>query len=225
MKLLICGYRDWALKLYLNLWKDANKENGLLVWYTSEKDRVIQDADRYSVDFIIFVGWSWIVGKDVLDKYKCLCLHPSPLPKYRGGSPLQHQIINGEKESAITLFEMTENIDDGPILGQVPLSLEGSLDDIFSRLSVAGAGLIYDCLIENNTWDNRKPQDESLATTFRRRKPKESQLQTENFQNWSCERLYDFIRCLATPYPNAFIEDENGDRLYFEKVRLEKKNG
>ena len=69
-------------------------------------------------------------------------LHPSPLPKYRGGSPIQNQIINGEKNSAVTLFKMTRNLDDGDIYKQIPFSLKGSLDDIFNRIIKLGYWLL-----------------------------------------------------------------------------------
>ena len=51
-------------------------------------------------------------------------MHPSDLPKYAGGSPIQHQIINGVINSKATLFEVTKEIDSGPILYKTNLSLD-----------------------------------------------------------------------------------------------------
>ena len=58
-------------------------------------------------------------------------LHPSPLPKYRGGSPIQNQIIDGKLHSAVTIFLMDNGIDTGPIAEQKYLSLEGTIEKIF----------------------------------------------------------------------------------------------
>ena len=65
-------------------------------------------------------------------------LHPSPLPKYRGGSPIQNQIINGEKKSAVTIFKINNILDGGDIYYQKKISLEGSLNEIFDRIIKLG---------------------------------------------------------------------------------------
>jgi len=48
---------------------------------------------------------------ELIDEYDCYCIHPSDLPKYRGGSPIQNQIIDGVKDSAVTLFKMDYDLD------------------------------------------------------------------------------------------------------------------
>ena len=57
--------------------------------------------------------------------------HPSPLPKFRGGSPIQNQIINGKSDSAVSIFKISEKLDEGDIIYQKYLSLEGELSKIF----------------------------------------------------------------------------------------------
>ena len=68
-------------------------------------------------------------------------LHPSPLPKYRGGSPIQNQLINGEKESAVTLFKIDKGMHTGDIIAQKPFQLLGGLDRIFSYITALGTDL------------------------------------------------------------------------------------
>ena len=89
-------------------------------------------------DLILWYGWSKIIPNTVLKKYYSVMLHPSPLPLYRGGSPIQNQIINGEEVSAVTLFKMDEGIDTGDIISQLPLSLKGDLEEIFARITELG---------------------------------------------------------------------------------------
>ena len=72
-------------------------------------------------EIIFFIGWSWIIDDHLIKSNKCICLHPSPLPKYRGGSPIQHQIINGESLSAVTFFEMTNDLDAGDMDAHIAL--------------------------------------------------------------------------------------------------------
>ena len=158
-----------------------------------------------------------MVKKEFLDLAPCVCLHPSPLPKYRGGSPIQNQIIRGEKMSAVTLFYMTEGVDAGDIVLQEEISFEGHLQDILNRMTETGIRLtkkMLDGKLEATA------QDESKATFFKRRQPQQSELKAEDFCNKSSEELYDFIRALEDPYPNAFIVCKDGKKLLFKQCEI-----
>ena len=144
-------------------------------------------------------------------------LHPSPLPKYRGGSPIQNQIINGEKVSAVTLFLMDGNMDSGPILAQNILSLEGSLKTIFEDIVKVGLRLTLDII--NNGMD-LKIQNEEDATVFKRRTPEDSEITIEEIKNKPANYLYDKVRMLDYPYPNAFIRTSDGLKLLIKKVEI-----
>ena len=134
--ILFCGYRDWSLKIYFFIKnKYKHKINFVIIKTQKEFNKKIKYINPA---LIFFVGWSWIVEKNIVNKYKCVCLHPSSLPKYRGGSPLQHQIINNEKESAVTFFVMNEFLDKGPIVWQGKFSLEGNLNEIYFRITQKG---------------------------------------------------------------------------------------
>ena len=115
MKLCCVGYREWALKIYKKL-----ENKGFEIYLIDNKS----DFDEnkiidYDPDFILFYGWSWIIQERLINDYLCVMLHPSPLPKYRGGSPIQNQIINGEKDSAVSLFIMDKGIDTGDIMVKI----------------------------------------------------------------------------------------------------------
>ena len=129
-------------------------------------------------------------------------LHPSPLPRYRGGSPIQNQIIRGEKKSAVTLFKMTKNLDDGDIYFQEEISFEGSLNNIFNRISKIG--FKGTCKIIDGDYKPVK-QDHKYATYFKRRKPEDSEITIEEIKNNIAEYIYNKIRMLDDPYPNAYI--------------------
>ncbi len=124
MNVVCHGYRKWASRIFFylpdnNLWKV-----------------VPRSIDKSTVH--LYYGWSTMIPKIIYSKYLCLILHPSPLPKYRGGSPLQHQIMRGEKKSAVTLLKAGKKLDAGEIYSQTPFSLKGSLDQIFERIIEIG---------------------------------------------------------------------------------------
>ncbi|MBU3901281.1 methionyl-tRNA formyltransferase [Patescibacteria group bacterium] len=76
-------------------------------------------------DLIITAAYGLILPKEVLDtpKYGCLNIHPSLLPKYRGPSPIQSAILNGDAETGVTIYKMDEQIDHGPIIAQEKILL------------------------------------------------------------------------------------------------------
>ena len=212
--ILICGYRDWSNRLFNNV-DNCVIDNCI---YVDDKDILNEMIHEYEPKFIFFIGWSWIIKDDIINNYPCICLHPSPLPKYRGGSPIQHQIINGETKSAVSLFRMDSGLDSGDILYQKEFSLDGNLSDIFKKIIDIGAdGVIY--IIENNILFGEK-QDESKSTIYKRRNPKMSEIKIEDFKNKTSKQLHDKIRSLQNPYPNAFIVCKDGTKLYLTDSNL-----
>ena len=145
-------------------------------------------------------------------------LHPSPLPKYRGGSPIQNQIINGEKKSAVSIFIMNQDLDAGPICRQEEISLCGNLDNIFDRIVIAGTKLTLD-MLENGL--NPYEQDHNLATYHERRRPWQSEITIDELESQSAEYLYNKIRMLQDPYPNAYIVGKDGQKLYIKEAILD----
>lgn len=172
-------------------------------------------------DIILMYGWSWLVSARFLETATCIGLHPSPLPRYRGGSPIQNQIIAGEKESAVSLFKVTEGTDDGPVYAQEIFSLEGELDDIFRRITDTGSRLTRQMMdgLAKGTLEP-VPQDESKKTTCKRRKPSDSEITPEELNTKPAEYIYNKIRALQDPYPNAYITDKDGKKVYLTKAHL-----
>tara|TARA_B100000287_G_scaffold51856_1_gene45801 strand:- start:2491 stop:3159 length:669 start_codon:yes stop_codon:yes gene_type:complete len=213
--ILICGYRDWAFDLYCNVSKCVI-DNCV---YLDDKDMLDTMIDEYEPTMIFFIGWSWIIKDDIINNYQCICLHPSPLPKYRGGSPIQHQIINGEVESAVTLFKMDKGIDTGDILFQNKFSLLGNLNDIYKRITEVGTSGVID-IIENG-YQYVTKQNENEATFYKRRKPEMSEIHVDDFKNYTSLELHNKIRSLQDPYPNPFIKCKDGTKLFIKKTEIE----
>ena len=87
MKIVCIGYRSWALEIYRNL---RNQKKIKFLFLPKENTKKIL---KLKPDYILFYGWSWKVKKNLINTNKCIMLHPSMLPKFRGGSPIQNQII------------------------------------------------------------------------------------------------------------------------------------
>ena len=208
MRLLFASYRDWSNQIFERL---DNKEQFDRVYSQQE----LLDTDPKGYDLIFFVGWSEIIPDEYISGDNCICLHPSPLPKYRGGSPIQHQIISGETGSAVTLFFMNSELDAGDIVFQKEFSLEGELTDIFDRIiSVGSEGITQIISDYQNEKLIRSVQDESVYRPHRRRKEEDSEILVSDLVFSSAKELNDKIRSLASPYPNAFIRCKDGSKLF-----------
>tara|TARA_Y100000592_G_C5473525_1_gene320917 strand:+ start:1195 stop:1854 length:660 start_codon:yes stop_codon:yes gene_type:complete len=213
---LVFAYRPWAKDIYHRAVARHHKKFQFIL--VSDKDMVEQSITEHKPKHIFFLGWSWIIPEKVVDNNLCLCLHPSPLPKYRGGSPLQHQILNNEKEGAVTLFQMNKGIDTGDIWYQEKISLEGSLDKIFLRITEAGSRGINRILSGNYTVQK---QDDNEASYYKRRTPEMSEISIKDFGCLTALELYNKIRCLQDPYPNPYVLCKDGSRLYFKEVYID----
>ncbi|WP_373216060.1 methionyl-tRNA formyltransferase [Ruminococcus sp. 5_1_39BFAA] len=101
-------------------------------------------------DAIVVAAFGQIIPKSILElpKYGCINIHASLLPKYRGAAPIQHAVIDGEKESGVTIMKMGEGIDTGDMISKVivPITPEETGGSLFDKLSQAGADLLVETL-------------------------------------------------------------------------------
>lgn len=120
-------------------------------------------------DIIITCAYGCIVPKIVLDypTYGCINVHASLLPKYRGASPIRSCLLNGEKETGITIMYMDETLDTGNIImsRSIPVDEEDNYLTLSNKLSTLGANLLIDTLPKIYEGENFDiPQDNELAT-------------------------------------------------------------
>lgn len=93
--------------------------------------------------YLFFPYWSWKIPKVLLERFECVGFHMTDLPYGRGGSPLQNLILRDHKDTMLSAFRITEELDAGPIYLKRPLSLDGSAQEIFDRAS----NIIYNDMI------------------------------------------------------------------------------
>ena len=115
MKYLFCTHRDWSKELYKKLAK--RYQNMILL---SDPKKITQKyLNQIKPKYIFFPDWSWIIPSEIIDSFNCVCIHESNLPKFRGGSPIQNQIIRGITKTKSTAFLMTNGLDDGDIFDKI----------------------------------------------------------------------------------------------------------
>jgi UDP-4-amino-4-deoxy-L-arabinose formyltransferase/UDP-glucuronic acid dehydrogenase (UDP-4-keto-hexauronic acid decarboxylating) len=133
----------------------------------------------------------------------CLNLHGSLLPRYRGRCPVNWVILQGEKETGVTLHYMTPRPDDGDVVGQQRVYIDDAdtAHSLHGKLKRAAAELLDDLLprlIDLNA--DRVPQDASLASYFGGRGPEDGQI------DWHRHAavIRNLVRAVTRPYPGAF---------------------
>lgn len=133
------------------------------------EEEFLREMERLAPDLIVVAAFGQLLPKRLLDipKYGCINVHASLLPKYRGAAPIQWAILNGEKETGVTIMYMAEGLDTGDMITKerveiTPEETGGSLHD---KLAEAGSRALFRAIgqIEDGT-AIRVPQDESEAT-------------------------------------------------------------
>lgn len=160
-------------------------------------------------DIIITCAYGQIIPKELLftPKYKAINVHASLLPKLRGGAPLHRCLINGYKETGITIMYMAEGMDDGDIISQskIDIDINDNVGIIHDKLSILGRDLLLEVLptIFNGTNDRIK-QDVNEVTFAKIITREEEHIDF----NKSVIDVYNLVRGLY-PFPTAYATLNN----------------
>lgn len=155
-------------------------------------------------DIIITAAYGQIIPDIVLNypKYGAINVHGSLLPKLRGGAPIHHAIINGDKEIGVTIMYMDKRMDAGDIISQraIPLTIDMNLDIAYEKLAIIGRDLLIETIpsIINGT-NNRIHQNENEVTFGYNITKEEEKI---NFDDTSMN-VYNKIRGLSS-VPGAY---------------------
>lgn len=162
-------------------------------------------------DIVVTAAFGQLLPKEILDapKYGCLNVHASLLPAYRGGAPIHQAVIDGQKETGVTIMYMAQKLDAGDIISQkaIPIEQTDTTGILFEKLSVVGRDLLKETLptILNGS-NERIVQDESLVTFARNISREQERI------DWSqsAQNIYNLVRGL-NPWPVAYttLKQEN----------------
>lgn len=159
---------------------------------------------QYEADVYVVAAFGQILSQEILDipKFGCLNIHASLLPKYRGASPIQHVIIDGEEETGVTIMQMDAGVDTGDMLYKKSIAIEDNdtYETLHDKLMVLGGEAIVEALplIEEGILIPEKQQDEQSCHAGMIRK----EMGNIDFNRPAVE-IHRLIRGL-TPWPSAY---------------------
>ena len=161
-----------------------------------------------NADIFIVVAFSILPNSIItIPKYGAINIHPSILPKYRGASPIQFALLNGDNKTGVSIISLNQNIDAGNILGQEKISINknDTFGYLHDKLSVLGSELLIE-VVNNLEAKKIEPiiQDDSLKTLA----PKIKKEDLKICWNQSSSRIHNQIRAFD-PYPGAYAVLEN----------------
>jgi methionyl-tRNA formyltransferase len=168
----------------------------------------------------VMSGYAKIVKKGFLDCFPdgVINLHGGPLPGYRGGSPLNWQILRGEREVGLSLLFTEEGVDTGPVLARdrFPLGPDETIDEVVAATLPRFERLLLEVLASRRRGALRpERQDPAHARYFAKRLPE------DGFIDWhalTAQQVHDLVRALSGSYPGAF-GFHRGRKIVIERTR------
>ncbi len=203
--------------------KKVALENNIKVFQPNKIRVEFQEILDENPDIIVSCAYGQIIPIEILEypKYKCINVHPSLLPKYRGGAPVHRPIINGDKETGVTIMFMAPGMDDGDIISQVkvPIGDNETTGELNERLSAIGSKLLIDTLpsILDGT-NERIKQDESQVSLAKIIKKEDEIIDFDD----TAINVHNKIRGLS-PVPGGYALLD-GKRVKFYKSRVVEDN-
>lgn len=183
-------------KLQPNEVKIFATEKGIGVVSCSKIKDVLNDIKNIDFDLSVVASFGQILPDEFLDMKLCLNIHPSFLPKYRGASPIQNTILNGDKTTAVTVMKVAHDVDAGDIVLQkeVEVLADEYYISLEERLAKIGAELIVETIesLKNNKIHFYK-QDNKIATYVKKFEKEDGLL---NFKKEK-EKLFNQVRALS----------------------------
>ena len=140
-KVVFLVYRKWAIKTVENVLKNFEFQKFKIINSQKKFNYFIKSKKNY---LVILIGWSDFIEKKTIEENLCIGVHPSDLPKFRGGTPIHNQILKNIKFTKSSLFKLSLEIDGGNIYEKTKLNLEGdNFNEISENLQKSSFKLIY----------------------------------------------------------------------------------
>ncbi|MDR4503529.1 MAG: formyltransferase [Candidatus Scalindua sp.] len=158
-----------------------------------------------SPDVIFSFYYRNLVSRQILDipRLGAINLHGSLLPEYRGRCPVNWVLVNGEKETGVTLHYMVEKADAGDIIAQrkIPVLFDDTAYSLYKKTEKEAVTILDETLpLIKKGKNNRIPQDLSRGTYFGGRKPDDGRIHWERKNS----EIYNLVRAVTHPWPGAF---------------------
>lgn len=157
-------------------------------------------------DLLLIAGYSQIFKAPLLavPRFGAINLHAGRLPQYRGGSPLNWQIIMGEAEAGLSVIRVGEGIDDGDVLAEaaLPIGPETAISDLHEQANLTFPGLTLATLSRFDRGDfSGRQQQAAEACYWHQRCDDDGRI---HWRDMTARQVHDLVRALSSPYPGAF---------------------
>lgn len=189
--------------------KEIAQKNNIDIYQPINIKTDYQKIIDYNPDIIITCAYGQIIPEQLLKypKYGCINVHGSLLPKLRGGAPIHHAIINGDKYTGITIMYMDKKMDSGDIISQEKIEIlpEDNLDSLYEKMSYLGKKLLIKTLPTIIDGTNTRIKQKEEDVTFGLNITKEEEKIDFNMPSIN---IYNLIRGLST-IPGAYCLIDN----------------
>lgn len=175
-------------------------------------EETVKELLKISCDYIVVAAYGQILPSEILEHAPCINLHASILPQYRGASPIQQTLLNGDKVTGVTAMLMEEGLDTGDILKieTIPVKDDTMVEELFEQLTDVAADLTVDVLEHFNEYTQKK-QNETEATHCKKITKADGEVDFNNAQE-----LYNKYRAF-TPWPGVYLSSG----LKLKEMKLE----
>ena len=211
---IICVYTDSNSNEII----DTANDNHLPIFTGNPRnERALRFIDAYAIDIILSVNYLFLIERSLFSKAKlAVNIHGSLLPKYRGRTPHVWAIINNEPKTGVTAHLIDDGCDTGDIVKQkeVIINHTDTGADILEKFNKLYVPIVDEILSDFERGSIKPlPQNNKNATFFGKRTPNEGRINWD----WKKERIRNWVRAQAYPYPGAFTYHEGLD----EKVIID----
>ena len=205
--------------------KQLAQEHNIEVYQPGKIKEEYQKIIDMNPDIIITCAYGQIIPEAILNcpKHGCINVHGSLLPKLRGGAPIHHAIINGDKTTGITIMYMDKKMDSGDIISQEKIDIleEDTLDTLYEKMSHLGAKLLIETLPSIINKTNQRIKQEEKEVTFGYNITKEEE--KIDFNN-DATKIHNQIRGLSS-VPGAYcLFEDKRLKVYKSIVTTQKSN-
>lgn len=194
----------------------AKKHNHPFLHHQQKKDWLYRQINKLKPDLIVVASFPYLLKKGVIDipKFGVINVHTGNLPRYRGYHPLNWALIRDEKTIGATVHYIDEGMDTGDILLQktFPITNKDTINSLKNRANVLGSKLLVQVVKKFMKQRKKIPgvsQVDSQASYAPRRYPKDGLIKWTN----STRDIFNLIRALESPYPNAFTHSKSGEKV------------
>lgn len=177
-------------------------ENSIVVYQPNKlrEENVVKELKKIVCDYIVVAAYGQILPLEILQHAPCINLHASILPKYRGASPIQQTLLNGDSKTGVTAMLMDEGLDTGDIIKikEIDVDKTEMAESLFERLTDVASELTIDVLENFNLYTPLK-QDDTLSSHCKKITKQDGAVDFHN-----AVELFNKYRAF-TPWPGIYL--------------------